>query len=116
MGKDDDTDHTVSGGTETTQQQTGATHEEVLAAKLPVQEKQQPDPMSQLSVGRLGAGSMALAALACAVILGVVLYGLNSPAPNPQSTTPPAAAPAASGGTPGAAKPPPQQSNSNSHG
>jgi hypothetical protein len=115
MDKDDDTDHAVSGGPKSAQQQTGPTHEEGLAARLPVQEKEQPDPMLQLSVGRLGAGSMALAALACAIILAVVLYGLNSPVPSAQNPASPAAAPAASGPAPGAAKPPAKQSNNNSH-
>jgi len=63
---------------EITRQARGATHEERLAAKLPPQEARQPDPILQLSVGRLGAGSITLVAVIVAVILGVVFYGLNS--------------------------------------
>jgi hypothetical protein len=58
------------------------THEEILAARLPPQETEQPDPMLQMSVGRAGAGSVTLVAAVAAIILAVVLYGLNSPAPN----------------------------------
>lgn len=74
-----------------------ATHEELLAAKLPPQETEQPDPGLQLSVGRVGAGSITLVAVVCAVILAVVLYGLNSPGPDtadsgaPNATSAPAA-------------------------
>jgi hypothetical protein len=80
----------------------GATHEEVLTARLPPQETNQPDPALQLSVGRIGAGSITLVAIVCVFILAVVLYGLNSPAPNAQDVgTPPSAAsaPAAGGGS-----------------
>jgi hypothetical protein len=48
-----------------------------LRAKLPMQEKKQPDPFLQMSTGRLGIGGVTLFALAAVVILGVVLYGLN---------------------------------------
>jgi negative regulator of sigma E activity len=41
-------------------------------------ERHQPDPMLQMSTGRLHAAGIALVAVAIAVILGVVLYGLNS--------------------------------------
>lgn len=61
-----------------------ATHEERLAARLPVAETNQPDPLLQISVGRAGAGSIWLVGIAAAIILGVVLYGLNSPAPSAQ--------------------------------
>jgi hypothetical protein len=57
------------------------THEELLAAKLPPQVTNQPDPAMQLSVGRMGGGAITLVAVVSAIILGVVLYGLNSPAP-----------------------------------
>lgn len=79
-----------------------ATHEELLAARLPPTETEQPDPMMQLSVGRVGAGSVTLAALVGAVILAVVLYGLNSPAPNAgtPANAPPAAAAGASSPSP----------------
>jgi hypothetical protein len=81
-----------------------ATHEEVLAARLPLQERQQPDPVLQLSVGRLGAGWVTLVAVVAVIIIAVVLYGLNSPAPAEHATTPAAApstasAPAAGGGS-----------------
>lgn len=59
-------------------------HEEILAAKMPVQERNQPDPVLQLSVGRLGASAITLVAIIAAVIVAVVFYGLNSPAPNAQ--------------------------------
>ena len=61
-----------------------ATHEEILAAKLPTEETNQPDPILQLSVGRIGAGPVALVAVIAALILGVVFYALNSSAPNAQ--------------------------------
>jgi hypothetical protein len=40
-------------------------------------EKHQPDPMLDLSTGRMGSGSMSLLALAVVVILALVFYGLN---------------------------------------
>jgi hypothetical protein len=94
-----------------------ATHEQILAAKLPPQVTQQPDPMLQLSVGRLGAGSVTLAAVAAAIVLAVVLYGLNSPAPNTQDVaTPPgpASAPGARG-KPGPAAPSAQHTGNTGH-
>lgn len=94
------------------QAEAGATHEEKLAAHLPPQETNQPDPVLQLSVGRLGAGSITLVAVLAAIILSVVFYGLNSPAPNAREVgTPPSAssAPAAGGG--GAAANGPQQTH-----
>jgi hypothetical protein len=45
---------------------------------LPMTESQQPDPMLQLTTGRMGAGGITLVACAAALILGVVLYGLNT--------------------------------------
>jgi uncharacterized protein HemX len=36
----------------------------------------QPDPMLALSTGKMGAGGIALVALAIAVILGIVFYAL----------------------------------------
>lgn len=95
----------------------GASHEELLAARLPTQEADQPDPVLQLSVGRLGAGSITLVAFVAAIILAVVLYGLNSPAPNAQDVgTPqsPSSAPAA-GGKPGPAAPGAQHTNASGH-
>lgn len=55
--------------------------EERLAASLPLDERDQPDPELELSYGRTGAGGITLAAVLCALIIGVVLWGLNSPAP-----------------------------------
>lgn len=97
-----------------------ATHEEVLASRLPPQEANQPDPVLQLSVGRMGAGAITLVAVICAVILGVVLYGLNSPAPNAQDVgnAPRVASAPAAGGKGGPATPAtptPQQTNNSGH-
>jgi hypothetical protein len=83
--------------------------EERLAASLPPDERDQPDPELALSYGRLGAGGVTLAAVVAALILAVVFYGLNSAGPNAQDVgTPPkvAAAPQA-GGAPGAPNPQP---------
>lgn len=55
--------------------------EERLAASLPLDERDQPDPELDLSYGRTGAGGITLVAVVCALIIGVVLWGLNSPAP-----------------------------------
>ena len=54
---------------------------------MPEQEKHQPDPMLQLSVGRMGGGAITLVVIVAAVVLGVVLYGLSSP--NRSEQTPP---------------------------
>lgn len=80
----------------------GPSHEDILVANLPPQETRQPDPVLQLSVGRLGAGSITLVAILAVIILSVVFYGLNSPAPNAQDVGTPAStasAPAAGGGS-----------------
>jgi hypothetical protein len=76
--------------------------------------KEQPDPALQLSVGRVGAGSLTLVAVVGAIILAVVLYGLNSPAPNTAAPAGPASAPAA-GGKPGPAAPGGQQTGNTGH-
>ena len=90
---------TASGRPATTRPGAGTTHEEALASRLPLEEVDQPDPVLQLSVGRLGAGSVTLVAVICAVVLAVVLYGLNSPAPNTQVVgTAPSASPAPAAG------------------
>jgi hypothetical protein len=63
-------------------------------------EKHQPDPMLQMSAGRLGPGALALAAVVIAVILGVVFYGLNDRAaehPAVASAPAPSMNPAAGG-------------------
>jgi hypothetical protein len=68
-------------------------------------EARQPDPMLQLSVGRIGAGGLSLIALVVVVILVVVFFGLNVGGPS-GSTPPLPSTPAAGGnsaaGTPGA--------------
>ena len=46
--------------------------------ELPTQEKHQPDPLLQISAGRMGAGGVTLVALGIALILGFVFWGLNS--------------------------------------
>jgi hypothetical protein len=78
--------------------------EQQLAASLPSQERGQPDPALQLSVGRLGGGSIALVAVVAAFILAVVFYGLNSAGPNAQDVGTPAKVATApqAGGAPGA--------------
>jgi hypothetical protein len=84
---------------ESTPGEPGITPEQEIAASLPVYETEQPDP-AQLSAGRMGVGTITLASLAAAVILCVVLYGLNSTPPAPQATTPAqtaSSAPAAGG-------------------
>jgi hypothetical protein len=45
--------------------------------RIPIQEKHQPDPMLQMSVGRMGSGAVTLAAVVAAVVLGIVFYGLS---------------------------------------
>lgn len=79
---------------------------EPKVAVLPDYEVERPDPVEP-SEERMGLGSLALAALAAASILGVVLYGLNSTPPAPpevaQQTAPPAPAPAPAPGGGGSA-------------
>jgi hypothetical protein len=45
---------------------------------LPITETHQPDPMLQITTGRAGVGSLTLVAVAIALVLGVVFYGLNN--------------------------------------
>ena len=89
----------------------GPDAEERLAASLPLDERDQPDPELELSYGRTGPGGITLIAVVAAAILAVVFYGLNSPAPEGQhaGSPPGAAAPPQGGGTPAA--PNPQPSN-----
>jgi len=120
MANPNSADKTASGRPATAQPDDRISHEEALASRLPTQEVNQPDPVLQLSVGRLGAGPIALLGVICAVILAVVLYGLNSPAPNTQDVgTPPSAASSpAAGGKGGPARPAtstPQQTNNSGH-
>ena len=76
------------------------------ATPLPIMEAQQPDPMMQ--TGRLGAVGISIAAVVVAIVLGVVLYGLNEHTADntaaPPSTTAAGQNPAA-GGNSGAATP-----------
>jgi hypothetical protein len=77
-----------------------STHEENPAATdLPMPEAHQPDPMLQMTTGRMGAGSTTLVAVVIAFIIAVVFYGLNSHVA-PEHT---AAAPSAAQGSPLAA-------------
>ena len=120
MADHNSADETASGTAAPTQPGSRVSHEEALASRLPSQEANQPDPVLQLSVGRLGAGPIALLGVICAVILAVVLYGLNSPAPNTQDvgTPPSAASNPAAGGKGGPARPAtstPQQTNNSGH-
>jgi hypothetical protein len=89
--------------------------EESLAASLPPDERDQPDPDLKLSYGRLGAAGLTLAAVVAALILAVVLYGLNSPGPNAQDVgTPPKVASAPQpGGAPGASNAQPANKTNN---
>lgn len=88
-----------------------------MAEPLPPQERAQPDPVLRLSFGRSGAGSVALVAAICVVILGVVLYGLNGPIRNEQTASAPPAASLASaaGGKSGPAIPSAPQTNNSGH-
>lgn len=63
--------------------------ESALQAGLPTQEKHQPDPMLQVTTGRMGAGGIALVAIVAAVILGFVFYGLNGGASSQQTAAAP---------------------------
>lgn len=58
-------------------------------------EQHQPDPMLQMSAGRMGGGGLSLVAIAIVVTLAVVLFGLNgrnTESKAPAMTPPPAAA------------------------
>jgi len=47
--------------------------------QVPAQEKEQPDPMLQITTRRVGGMAAALLTVAAVFILWVVLYGLNEP-------------------------------------
>jgi hypothetical protein len=51
-------------------------------------ERHQPDPALQLSTGWIGASGITLVALAAAIILGIVFYGLNRRAHNETAPSP----------------------------
>jgi hypothetical protein len=92
-----------------------ADHETALYESLPIQVKEQPDPMLQMSTGRVGAGGLTLFGVVVIVILSVVMYGLNGS--NSESGAPPPAAKTASaGGTGAAATPAAPQKTNNSKG
>ena len=55
-------------------------------------ESHQPDPMLQMSTGRMGGGGLALVALGVVVILGIVFYGLNGRTTSAPTAPPTAAA------------------------
>jgi hypothetical protein len=106
MANESDPDRSTA-GPPTPGERPGSTPGQKLADSLPVYETEQPDS-AQLSAGRMGVGSITLAAVAGAVILGVVLYGLNSAPPAPQAAAraPTASSAPAAGG--GAANPAPR--------
>jgi hypothetical protein len=70
-------------------------------------EQHQPDPMLQMSGGTLRAAGVALVALAIAVVLFVVFYGLNAPAPGAGPAAAPPSTAAANTGAPQPAAPQP---------
>jgi hypothetical protein len=100
-------------GPSTPGERPGATPEQKLAAGSPVYKTGQPDP-AQLSADRMGVASITVAAIAAAVILGVVLYGLNSTLPAPQAAAPAQTTSSAPAAGSGAANPAPQ-GGKNSH-
>jgi len=53
--------------------------------------KHQPDPMLQMSIGRMGAGAVTLAAIVAVVVLGVAFYGLNASSRIEQAASSPSA-------------------------
>jgi hypothetical protein len=67
-------------------------------------EEHQPDPMLQMSSGRMRAGGISLVALAIIIVVAAVLYGLNGHGPTaptgPTPANPPAASNSAGGSTP----------------
>ena len=91
-----------------------------LRASLPIQEKEQPDPMLQMTTGRMGAGGITVFAIVAVAILTIVLYGLNghgggaSPPAAPPSAT--ASGSPAAGGQSGAPTPTAPQTTNNSKG
>ena len=86
------------------------------APRLPPQESNQPDPLLQLSIGNRRGGAVALIALICIVIIGVVLYGLNGPTPETHKAGAPVtqSAPATAGQS-APAGPPKAQADKNGH-
>jgi hypothetical protein len=63
-----------------------------LGGPIPTEENHQPDPMLQPSTAEIGASGITLVALASAIVLGIVLYGLNSGGGAEQAASAPPAA------------------------
>jgi len=108
MTDESDADHPSSHQTATQPEPQSIIHKGELAAGLPPEEREQPDPALQLSAGRVGPVSITLWALAIAVIIGVAWYGFTRPAPKAEHATAPAVmssdrSTAASRGNPGVA-------------
>jgi hypothetical protein len=74
-------------------QQTDVRNADAARDHMPAQEKEQPDPMLQITTHRGGGVGAALLTVAAILVLWVVLYGLNEPGAT--STAPPANGPAA---------------------
>ena len=84
---------------------------------LPTQEAEQPDPMLQMSVGRVGAGGITLFALVSAIVLGIVFYGLNAGrGPEQTASTSPAHSTQPAGGDHSGATKPGTTQQANEHG
>lgn len=81
----------------------------LVRTDLPPTETQQPDPLLQITTGRVHAGGITIAAIVVVVVVvGVVLYGLNSRGTSEATVAPPSTAAArqpAAGGASGAATP-----------
>jgi len=91
-----------------------------LRRSLPTQEREQPDPLLQITTGRIGAGGITLFAIVAVAILTIVLYGLNG---RGGGVSPPAAPPSpiasgspAAGGQGGAPTPTAPQTTNNAKG
>lgn len=76
-------------------------------AELPAQVTEQPDPLLQMSTGRMGPAGITLVAIAIVVIVGVAFYGLNSRVNSDHTAAAPSAQTAQpqAGGNSGAATP-----------
>jgi hypothetical protein len=87
MANESNIDRSTAGTRGEGKRRSRTTPEQKLATSLPLYEIEQPDP-AQLSEGEMGLGSITLGAIAIAVILGVVFYGLNATPPAPQAAAP----------------------------
>ncbi len=92
MGEQIGTNGTTPDRTTADEPKRPVTHQETLAAGVPVRERDRPDPMLETTGGRVGASGITLAALIAALVLAVVIYGLNSPSPATQDVGNPRAA------------------------